>query len=100
MVGCMSGHMFKYDILAVHSSFSTNVDHVPPAPADLSRNFEYDPVKVVGPLSKMPARHITFSEWTMLYRCSRWPILYTLSTTGVILLFVIISKFVVSYGDM
>ena len=62
VVGYMSGPIFEYEILVVHSGFSANVDHVPPVFAGLSRSSEYDPVKVVGPLSKIHARHITFSE--------------------------------------
>ncbi len=58
----MSGPIFEYDILAVHSGFSAHVDHVPPEFAGLSLSSEYDPVKVVVSLSKIHTRHITFLE--------------------------------------
>ena len=38
--------------------------------------------------------------WTTVYLRNHWPMLYTWCETGVILLFIIISKFVVSDGDM
>jgi hypothetical protein len=62
VAGYISGPIFAYENLVVHSGFSANVDHVPPEFAGLFLISEYDPVKVVGPVSKIHARHITFSE--------------------------------------
>ena len=53
VVGCMSGPMFEYDILVVHSGFSANANHVELAGSSL--NSLYDPLKMVYPFpsSKM-----------------------------------------------
>ncbi len=61
VAGYMSGPIFEYEILVVNSGFTTNVDHMPPEFYGLSLSSEYDPVKVVGPVSKIHARHIPFS---------------------------------------